>query len=181
MLKPYLLLGEIVRPQGVRGEVKVRHYTDDPARFEELETVYFEKDGQYSPVALLSAREQKGDVFLLLEGVADRDAAEKLRGQKLYVDRAHARELGEDEAFIADMLGMHAENEQGEALGTLKAVVPAGGADVFVLDTPQGELMFPAIGEVVLKLDVENERMVLCQARLSEVSVYADRHTDHLS
>lgn len=181
MLKPYLLLGEIVRPQGVRGEVKVRHYTDDPARFEELETVYLEKDGQYSPIGLLDAREQKGDVFLQLEGVTDRDMAEKLRGQKLYVDRAHARELGENEAFIADMLGMQAVSEQGMPLGTLKDVAPAGGADVFVLDTPKGELMFPAIGDVVLELDVENARMVLCEARLSEVSVYADRYTDHLS
>ena len=78
MKQNYLLLGEIVRPQGIRGEVKLRHYTDDPDRFLDLETAYLQKDGAYQPVRVTGARVQKDDVYLTLEGVDDRNAAEKL-------------------------------------------------------------------------------------------------------
>ena len=83
MKQEYLLLGEIVRPQGIRGEVKLRHYTDDPARCLELETVYRGQGSAYVPVRITGARVQKDDVFLTVDGVEDRNAAEKLRGVKI--------------------------------------------------------------------------------------------------
>ena len=174
MLNPYLLLGEILRPQGIRGEVKVRHYTDDPRRFEELEQVFIQKEGGYAPWSITGCRVQKDDVFLALEGVADRDEAEKLRGVKLYIDRANARELGEDEVFIADILGATAYNTQGKVLGTLREVLTPGGTDVFVLDTPRGVLMVPALKTVLLEMDALGGRIVLDEARLEEVGLYED-------
>ena len=90
MKHDYLLLGEVVRPQGIHGEVKLRHYTDDPERFLELKTVYREREGRYEPIGVTGARVREDDVFLMLEGVRDRNAAEALRGVKLWVDRAHA-------------------------------------------------------------------------------------------
>ena len=179
MLNPYLLIGEIVRPQGIRGEVKVRHYTDDPSRFEELETVLMEKGKDaYTPIVITGCRVQKEDVFLVLEGVTDRDAAEKLRGIKLYVDRAHARELEEDEVFITDILGATAYDTQGERLGTLKEVLTPGGVDVFVFDTPRGSLMVPALKSVLLTLDAQNGTIVLDEEKLSEVALYEDHDTN---
>lgn len=178
MLKPYLLLGEIVRPQGIRGEVKVRHYTDDPGRFDELETVYREENGAYLPLALTGSRAQGDDVFLSFEGVTDRNAAEALRGTQLYVDRAHARPLDENQWFVADLLGAKAVDTQGREVGTLKDVLRAGGADVFVLDTPYGEMMMPALKAVVRETDVENGRIVLDREKLREVAVYENRDSD---
>ena len=105
MKQAYLLLGEIVRPQGIRGEVKVKHYTDDPYRFEDLETVYLKRGNEYQPIGVLDARVQKDDVYLTLEGIEDRNEAEKLRGVQLWVDRENAVELDEDQVFIADILG----------------------------------------------------------------------------
>lgn len=175
MKQAYLLLGEIVRPQGIRGEVKLKHYTDDPERFLALETVYRQEGAGYAPMAVTGARVQKDDVYLTLEGVDDRNAAEKLRGLKLWVDRAHARELSEDEVFIADILGAKAYDTQGAELGTLKEVLTPGGVDVFVFDTPRGTLMVPALKTVLLTLDAEAGRIVLDESRLSEVALYEDR------
>ncbi len=175
MKRPYLLLGEIVRPQGIRGEVKLKHYTDDPARFLELRTAYREQDGRYEPMEILSARLNGDDVFLTLKGVEDRNAAETLRGLKLWVDRANARELGEDEVFIADILGAEAVDKQGNPIGTLREVLTPGGVDVFVFDTPRGTLMTPALKTVLLTLDADNGRIVLDEDRLSEVALYEDR------
>ena len=181
MLNPYLLIGEIVRPQGIRGEVKVRHYTDDPYRFEELTEALTPKGEGYAPLRITGCRVQKEDVFLTLEGVADRDAAEKLRGVKLYVDRANARNLGEDEVFIADILGATARDTQGNVIGTLKEVLTPGGVDVFVFDTPKGRLMMPALKSVLLTLDAQNGTIVLDEQKLDEVALYEDRNSDPVS
>ncbi len=175
MRQAYLLLGEVVRPQGIRGEVKLKHYTDDPERFFELETVYHREGAEYVPMKVTGARVQKDDVYLTLEGVDDRNAAEKLRGLKLWVDRAHARELGEDEVFIADILGAKAYDTKGTEVGTLREVLTPGGADVFVFDTPKGTLMVPALKTVLITLDAENGRIILDENRLSEVALYEDR------
>ena len=91
-MKNYLMIGQIVKPQGVRGEVKVLPLTDDPERYGELETVYFDEKGEKS-AKVLSARVREGFAYVALEGVSDRDAAERLRNQALYVDRAHAAPL----------------------------------------------------------------------------------------
>ena len=178
MLNPYLLLGEIVRPQGIRGEVKVRHYTDDPYRFQELSTVLISGENGYVPLAITGCRVQKEDVFLTLADVQDRDAAEKLRGIKLYVDRANARELSQDEVFIADILGATAYDTQGNTIGTLKEVLTPGGVDVFVFDTPKGTLMMPALKSVLLTLDAQNGKIVLSEEKLDEVALYEDRNSD---
>ncbi len=181
MKQEYLLLGEIVRPQGIHGEVKLRHYTDDPARFLELETVYRGQGSAYVPVRITGARVQKDDVFLTVDGVEDRNAAEKLRGVKIYIDRAHARELSPDEVFIADILGATAYNTREETIGTLREVLTPGGVDVFVFDTPRGRLMVPALKTVLLTLDADNGRIVLDENRLEEVALYEDRGTNAVS
>ena len=177
MKQDYLLLGEIVRPQGIRGEVKVKHYTDDPERFYDLETVFLRRGESYLPIEVLEARVQKDDVYLLLDGVSDRNEAEKLRGSQLFVDRANAKELDEDEVFIADILGAKAYDTKGNEIGVLKDVLTPGGVDVFVFKTPKGNLMMPALKTVLLELNAEEGRIVLDENRLSEVALYEDRHS----
>ena len=105
MLSQYLMIGEITKPQGVRGEVKVRPCTCDPERFEGLETVYIEKEGGYAPLAVTVNRLGTDAVFMSVAGVTDRDMAEKLRGTLLYIDRAHAVELDGDSNFLTDLYG----------------------------------------------------------------------------
>ena len=177
MKQTHLLLGEIVRPQGIRGEVKVKHFTDDPYRFEDLETVYIKRGNAYEPIGVTGARVQKDDVYLTLEGVDDRNAAEKLRNVQLWVDRAHAVELSEDEVFIADILGAKAYDTKGNEIGVLKDVLTPGGVDVFVFDTPKGTLMMPALKTVLLTMDADEGRIVLDEAKLEEVALYEDRHS----
>ena len=177
MKQAYLLLGEIVRPQGIRGEVKVKHYTDDPYRFEDLETVYLKRGNEYQPVGVVDARVQKDDVYLALEGGEDRNEAEKLRGVELWVDRENAVELDEDQVFIADILGAKAFDTKGNPVGVLKDVLTPGGVDVFVLKTPKGTLMFPALKEVLLEMNADEGRLVLDENKLEEVALYEDRHS----
>ena len=172
MLSEYLMIGEITKPQGVRGEVKVRPCTCDPERFEGLETVYIEKDGGYAPLNV-AVNSLGGDaVFMNVEGVADRDAAEKLRGTKLYIDRAHAVALDEDTNFLTDLYGLRGAVSDGRDLGRLTDVLQPGGNDVYVFNGPLGEVLVPALKSVVAKVDLEAGEMLLDGARLDEVAVF---------
>lgn len=177
MKQEYLLLGEIVRPQGIRGEVKVRHYTDDPERFYDLDVVFLKRGENYDEAGVEDARVQGDDVYLKLEGIDDRNEAEKLRGIQLWVDRDNAVELDEDEVFIADILGARAFDTKGNQLGVLKDVLTPGGVDVFVLKTPKGNLMFPALREVLLEMNADEGKLVLDENKLEEVALYEDRHS----
>lgn len=167
MKQTHLLVGEIVRPQGIRGEVKLRHFTDDPYRFEELDTVLRQTGEGFEPLAIEACRVQGDDVYLKLEGFNDRNAAEALRGAMLYVDRAHAAELAENQFFIADLLGAEAVDTKGGEIGILKDVLTPGGTDIFVFDTPAGEVLVPIIEKVVVSLDVEAASLLeSCSQRL---------------
>ena len=177
MKQEYLLLGEIVRPQGIRGEVKVRHYTDDPERFYDLDVVFLKRGESYDEVNVEDARVQGDDVYLKLEGIDDRNEAEKLRNIQLWVDRDNAVELGEDEVFIADILGAKAFDTQGNEIGVLKDVLTPGGVDVFVFKTKKGTLMMPALKTVILEMDADEGKIILDENRLEEVALYEDRHS----
>ena len=172
MLSEYLMIGEITKPQGVRGEVKVRPCTCDPARFEGLTTVYIEKDGGYAPLRIAVNRIGDDAVFMNVEGVNDRDAAEKLRGTRLFIDRAHAVELDEDTNFLTDLYGLHGVTDDGRDLGKLTDVMQPGGNDVYVFKGPLGEVLVPALKSVVAKVDLERGEMLLVGKRLDEVAVF---------
>lgn len=172
MLSQYLMIGEITKPQGVRGEVKVRPCTCDPERFEGLETVYIQKSEGYEPIHISVNRLAPDAVYMNVAGVTDRDQAEKLRGTLLYIDRAHAVELDEDTTFIADLYGLRGLTDDGRDLGKLVDVMQPGGNDVYVFKGALGEVLVPALKSVVLAVDLEAGEMRLDGKRLNEVAVF---------
>lgn len=171
MLSDYLLIGQVTRPQGIKGLVKVRPETSDPARFEELTTAFL-KDGEgYAPLSVDEVNVREDGVYLRLNGAQDRDAAEKQRGWMLYVDRAHARVLAENETFICDLIGCKALDRQGKELGTVQDVLQPGGNDVYVIRAPQGEMLVPSLKFVIPQVHPEKGYIVLDESRLPEVAV----------
>ena len=175
MQQEYLQIGEIVRPQGIRGEVKLRAMTEDMSRYARLESVFLKKGGRLEEKKVLKGRSYDGFAFLQLEGVNDRDAAEALRGTEVYVDRKHAIKLGADENFVCELIGLKAVDENGEAIGTLRDVLkPNTVCDVYVFDTARGELMIPALKRVVRKVDVDAGVMTLDRTALDEAAVWED-------
>lgn len=175
MQAEYIQIGEIVKPQGIRGEVKLRAMTSDMSRYARLETVFLEKKGVYTEKKVRKGRVYDGFAFLQLEGVDDRNAAEALRGCGVYVDRAHAITLGEDENFVCDLIGLTAVDTAGREIGRLTDVLtPNSVCDVYVFSTPRGEMMLPALRRVVRSVDVAAGTIVLDEAVLSEVAVWED-------
>ena len=172
MLSSYLAIGEITKPQGVRGEVKLKPITCDIGRFEGLERAYFEENGEYVPFNMRTVRITSEAVYIAIEGVCDRNRAEALRGKMVYIDRAHAVELDEDSTFLCDLIGLTGRDDSGRELGKIVDVMQPGGNDVYVFRGPLGEVLVPALRSVVKKVDLAEGIMLLDAKRLDEVAVF---------
>lgn len=170
MVDEYLIIGEIARPQGLRGELKIKPYTDDPGRFFDLRRV---RVGD-AMRALHCLRVHEGYVYVRLEGVYSREAAEALRGTLLYIHRDEAVTLPADTDFICDLIGCEAMDTEGVAHGVLREVLQhGGGVDVYVFEGPGGTLMVPALKRAVPSVDVTAKRILLDAQCLREMAVYS--------
>ena len=160
-----LKIGIAVKPQGIRGEIKVRPLTDDPQRFRDLKEVII--DGVTHKV--LNARVGGEDVFIALYGVSDRNAAEKFRGKFLLVNREDAVKTGNDRFFIADLIGARVVDECGVTYGVITDITE-GKTDVIWLESESGEKSaFPFLKKVLVGVDVAAKTMTVDSARFSEV------------
>lgn len=174
MLDEYLLIGKVLRPQGIKGQVKVEPITDDPERFTVLETVFLEKNGVYEPVPVKDVSVRADGVYLSLNGACDRNTAEKQRGLLLYIDRQNAVELAENENFICDLIGCIVVDRQGNTVGRVKDVLQPGANDVYVIDTGKGVWLAPALLKAFPEVNVAEKR-ILCDERiLPQVWVESD-------
>jgi 16S rRNA processing protein RimM len=153
------MIGQVLRPHGVRGEVRVEPFTDLPERFEWLERIYVGEPPQ--AVVVDSVRFHQGTILLKLQGDDDRDAAEARRGQRLFVPEDEAIPLEEGEYFIHDLIGLKAFDDTGRSLGTLVEVLETGANNVFVIRGPLGELLLPDIPDVIHEIDFANSRLTI--------------------
>lgn len=159
----YLVVGQIVAPHGIRGEVRVNLYTDFPEeRFAEDEVLYLGQD--LNPITVLSSRSHKGQLLVNFDGYAGRDQAEELRDQWLFVTEEAAQPLEEDTYYVHQLVGLSVHSEDGRHLGQLSDVLFTGANDVYVVTPAPGvnqdkEILLPAIAQVVQSVDLENGRL----------------------
>lgn len=149
-------VGVITAPHGIRGEVKVYPTTDDAKRFKKLKEILLDTGRGELTLEIESVKFFKNLVILKFKGMDNINDVEKYRQCSLYVTRANAVPLKKDEYFIADLIGLRVENEQGEKIGILKDVMKTGANDVYVTELPDGkELLIPAIRQCILAVDIE--------------------------
>lgn len=159
-MEKILQVGIITATHGLKGEVKVYPTTDDPRRFKKLkEVILDEKKGQRI-LEVESVKFFKQFVILKFKGLDDISDVEKMRQVGLYVTRENAVKLKKGEYFIADLIGMTVENEDGSILGVLKDVIATGANDVYDVTMEDGRsLLIPAIRDCILDVNVEEARM----------------------
>lgn len=147
-----VLVGEIGRPHGVRGLVKLRSFTADPAAIDQYGPLTDEAGQQRLVLSVLA------EGLARIEGVADRDAAARLTGTRLYVERDRLPPPEEDEFYLADLIGLHAETPAGEALGIVRAVEDHGAGSFLVLEADR---MVPFTRACVPSVDLAARRLVV--------------------
>lgn len=178
-MQDYILIAEVLRPHGVRGEIKLRSYAADPRSFISWKRLFIKRDGGYIPLSIRACRERGGFIYALPEGCSSMDDAEKLRGAELYIDRASLKPSGG--MLISDLIGCRAVDETGRCLGTLEDVLQYGPVDTWVFRTERGTLMAPALLTVFPAADPEGGVISVDHERLQEVAVYEDSYPDALS
>ena len=159
-MEDLLQVGIITSTHGVRGEVKVYPTTDDPRRFRRLKEVVLDTGREKLNLEIEGVKFFKQFVILKFKGQDNINDIEKYRQKSLYVTRKNAVRLQRDEYFIADLIGLKVQDEDGTELGTVKDVIETGANDVYEVEMADGRsLLLPAIKQCILNVDVENGMM----------------------
>jgi len=148
-----MAVGQIVGPHGIRGEIKVKLLTDFPERFAPGSHLYLDEETFQREV--ISSRPHRGMLLVKLAGLADRNAVEHLRGKYLFIAREEAMALEEDEYYEDEIVGLQVETMEGEVLGELMEIMWTGANEVYIVQGPRGEVLIPAISQVVQEVDLE--------------------------
>jgi 16S rRNA processing protein RimM len=156
MSEDRVLLGVVAAPHGVRGLVRIKSFTENPMKVAAYGPLSDETGKKEYRVEVLSAA--RGAVLARIDGVADRTAAEGLRGLRLYVPRSALPEAGAKEWYEADLIGLSAIGRDGRDWGKVVAFHDFGAGSVMEVS---GGAMLPFTDEAVPEIDVEGGKVVI--------------------
>jgi 16S rRNA processing protein RimM len=163
-----LIIGEVLKPQGIRGELKIKTFTDYPEDVKAFKTVYI--DGV--AYKILSFRVgNDGAAYVGLRGVPDRNAAELMRGKKLEGEREDGPQLEEGQYYVVDIIGLSCETQEGETLGKVVDISHFA-SDVYTIEKAGKRILFPAVKGVVKRVDLENQKLIVDKNIFDEIAVY---------
>ena len=161
-MEKYLELGQIVNTFGIKGQVKVKPFTQDIKRFEELKEIYVEKKNELKLFIIEKVNYNKNMVILKLKGIENMEEAEKLRNSYLKVDRNELEELPEGTYYITDLIGLDVYTDENKLLGKIDYIYNAGSSDIYVVKDEKGkEILLPGIDEVLKQVDLENKKIIV--------------------
>ncbi len=167
--------GTIVRPQGIRGGVKVDTDLDDPAFLSRIHRVFIRDGGEMRPYGVRTLKRQGRAVVMELENADDRNAAEALRGKTLFLTRSD-HPLPENTNLISDLIGCRIIGINSQInIGTVKDVSRFPAQDVYTYTDGQHEWMVPALKTVFPTVDIESRTIYANEALLLQTSVMQER------
>lgn len=162
MKQEYFEIGQIVNTFGIKGFVKVKPFTDDMERFEELKTILVVKNKEMIEMEIEEVKYQQYVVLLKLKGVEDINMAEKYKGCYIKIKRENARKLPKDTYFIADLIGLEVYTDDGKLLGKVDDIYNNKSNDIYVVKDELGkQVLLPGTKEVIKQIDIENEKIIV--------------------
>jgi len=158
----WIEVGIIFRKHGIQGEVKVFPLTDSPKRFLDLHDVVIEDSaGERHPVRIDRVRFQQDRVILHFEGKDTPEHAAPFMRSRILIHRAEAVRLPEGRYYYSDVIGLSVYTDREEYLGRVEDILETGSNDVYVVRGEAREVLIPAIREVIRKIDLENQRLIV--------------------
>ncbi len=153
-------VGTVATAHGIKGALKVFPTTDDPARFKKLKKIYFSRKAEQAEAlqefTVSGAAFSGVFVLLSLAEITDRNQAELMRGGSLWIPRADALSLSENEFFLADFIGARVLSDKEEELGTVADIIQLSSNDVLeVRDAAGHELLIPVIRDCIVEMNAE--------------------------
>jgi 16S rRNA processing protein RimM len=160
--KDRVCMGVVGAPHGVRGAVRLKSFTDEPAAIAHYGALEDESGAKRFTLHIVGSTKGDGMVIAALSGIGDRDQAEALRGLRLYAPRAALPPPGEDEFYHADLIGLAVALEDGTTLGKVIAVHDFGAGDVIEIARPAGPpVLLPFTRVAVPVVDLAAGRVVV--------------------
>jgi 16S rRNA processing protein RimM len=157
-----LEIGRIIRPHGLAGRMKVLSYLESQDVLDELAEVFIGRRAQETTAFPLDAVQTGREFFILkLGGIEDKDAALKIMGSSVWMPSEQMKKLPDGEYYWNEIIGLEVVTEGGRVLGRIESVFPTGSNDVYVCRGMEKEILLPAIGDVILKIDRDHGIMVV--------------------
>ena len=166
-MKSELTIGKVLKPRGLKGELKIELYASDSARFSHLKRLKI--DGIEYGIDRSSTEGAIG--YVSLEGIDTVEKAEALRGKLITANRNDLPKLPDGKYYIVDMIGLDVV-VSGEVVGEVCDVLQYGSADVYVVKNGANSFSFPAISGLVKQVDLDLGKIVLDDMIFPRVVVY---------
>jgi 16S rRNA processing protein RimM len=156
-------IGEVVKPQGLRGRMKARSYIVSGGVLQQLDRVFIRCSEDDSPVLfkLRYIQLKKDVIFLEVDGIEDWNGAVKLVGSQILIPSEQLEALPAGEYYWHDLIGLNVLSEEGCFLGRIETIFPTGSNDVYVCSGGEREILLPAIEEVIRKIDTDQGVMIV--------------------
>jgi len=158
-----VMIGKIVKPHGIRGEVKVYSFSEQPENFKHYKKVVLQETAGSGPeiYTVAKSREQGKLAILKLEGVSTREAAEALKGSTVWIEKAYFPKLGPDEYYWHQLKGLVVLTESGRDLGKVSKLFSTPAHDIMVVTGGGREYLIPATKEIINKIDDRSGRVII--------------------
>lgn len=161
-MEKYFEIGQIVNTSGLKGEIKIKPFTDDITKFNNFKTIYVSIKKELKEFEIERVRFSKNMVFLKLKGIDTIEEAENYRNLYLKIKRDKDEKLEEDTYYIVDILGCKVYTDEQKELGEVIDVFETGSNDVYVVKDELGkQVLLPAIKDVIKNIDIENKTIIV--------------------
>ncbi len=158
----YLEIGQIVNTFGIKGMVKVKPFTDNIERFNNLEKIYIKNKSGQTEYKIQEVKYHKNMVLIKFEGIENPEQADLLRNSYLIVDRETEEPLEPGRYYIVDMIGLDVFTDDNEYLGKLEDIYNTGSNDIYVVKNELGkQVLLPAIEDVIKNIDMDNKKVIV--------------------
>ena len=158
----WVAVGKIVKPFGVRGDVRVLSLSDVPGRIQGLKQVMLvAPSGRTASASVIRLREERGGFVIGFDVFSTPEEAAIFRGGLIQIARDQAPPLPEGQYYECDLIGMTVRDEAGLVLGTLEEIVATGGHPVFAVRREGKEVLIPATRSVVASVDLAGRTMTV--------------------
>lgn len=155
--KTLVVIGQVAGPFGVRGEIKIRSFSESLDAIERSSVLFIDD----SPYTVVRVRMHKGAALVVAEGIESRDDAAKLAGKLVKTDEENLPPKEEDEYYWYELIGMKVCTVSGTELGQITQITPTGANDVLHVEGPLGEVLLPMIEDVVVSVDLADNIMIV--------------------
>ncbi|MDQ7032195.1 MAG: ribosome maturation factor RimM [Desulfonauticus sp.] len=163
MANNLILAGKVVKPHGLQGELRVHLFAHSPFFLDNFSYIYLQKISlRPHPFKIISWRPHQRAILLLVEGISDRNEAEKWRGAELYLSESEFPAKQENEFFLYELIGWRVYLKDGQYLGEIKDIKTIGEAEVWEIKTLQNEeVLFPVTQEFVVDMLKQSQKAII--------------------